>query len=53
MLGAEILNAGRASAPWQMVERRVSFAQRNGVLFGNVRKQLAKAPDSALVKCIA
>jgi hypothetical protein len=36
----------------KVIERRVAFAQRDGVLFGNVRKQLAETPDTALVKGI-
>jgi hypothetical protein len=53
MLGVEILDPGRARAPWQVIERRVAFAQRDGMLFGNMRKKLAETPDSALVKGLA
>jgi hypothetical protein len=53
MLGVEILNSQRARAPWQVIERRVAFAQRDGMLFGNVRKKFAETPDSALVKRFA
>ena len=53
VLRAKILNPGHARATRQVVERSVSFAQRDGMLRGNVRKQFAEAPDSALVKGIA
>ena len=53
VLGAEILDADRARASWQVIERRVAFAQRDGVFFGNVRKKFAEAPDSALVERVA
>src|ERR1019366_6074592 len=53
VLGAEILNSGRACAPWQAVQRRVSFAERDGMFRGNVRKKFAETPDAALVERIA
>ena len=53
VLGAKILDPSRARAPWQAVEWRVSFAQGDGVLFRNVGKEFAEAPDSALVERIA
>ena len=53
MLGVEILDASRARAPWQMVERRIAFAERDGMLFGNVRKKFAETPHSALVESFA
>jgi hypothetical protein len=53
VLGVEILDAGHPRAPWQVVERRVSFAQRYGMLFWNVGKKFAEAPDSALVQSVA
>ena len=53
MLGAEILNSSRALAPWQVVERRVSFDERDGMLRGNVRKKFTEAPDAALIERIA
>ena len=53
VLGVQILDAGRAGAARQVIQRRVSFAQRNGVFLGDVRKQFAEAPDSALVERLA
>ena len=50
VLGVEILDTSRAGASRQMVERRVAFTQRDDMLFGNVRKKFAKAPDSALIE---
>src|SRR6266404_7048746 len=54
MLGVKILDTNRARASWQAVQRRVSFAQRDGMFFGigNVRKKFAEAPDAALVERI-
>ena len=52
MLGVEILDSGCARATLQTIERRVAFAQRDGVLFRNVRKQFAETPDTALVQGI-
>lgn len=53
MLRAQILNASDARASGQIVKRCIPFPQRDGVLFGDVRQQLAESPDAALVKEIA
>jgi hypothetical protein len=53
MLGVEVLDVGRAGAPRQLIERGVAFAEGDGMFFGNVRKQFAEAPYSALVEGIA
>src|ERR1019366_139624 len=53
VLGAEILNSSRARAPGQVVERRVPFAERDGMFRGNVWKKFAEAPDAALVERFA
>jgi len=55
MLGVKILDIGGAGAARQAVERRVAFAQGDGVLLeiGNVGKKFAEAPDSALVERMA
>ena len=53
MLGVEILDTGRAGTSWHVIERRVSFAQRDGMFFSNVRKKFAEAPDAALVERFA
>ena len=53
MLGVKIVDSGVTGTTWQVVERRVAFPQSNGVFFRNMRKEFAKAPDSALVEIVA
>ena len=57
MFGIKILDTDRARAPWQVVQRRVAFAERDDMFFvfgiGNVREKLAEAPDAALVERVA
>ena len=53
MLGVEILHTRGARTSRQTVERRVPFAQCDGVFFRDVGEKFAEAPDSALVKGFA
>ena len=53
MLGLKMIDTGSMGATRQAVKRRVAFAQGNDVLFRNLRKKLAEAPDAALVEGMA
>ena len=55
MLGAETLNSGDSRATGQAIERRIAFAQGDGMFFeiGNVREDFAETPDAALVEGFA
>src|ERR1700690_156413 len=53
MLGVETFDSRRLRATGQAIKWRIAFTQRDGVLFGDVRKELAEAPDAALVEPVA
>src|ERR1700690_3155066 len=53
MLGVETFDSRRLRATGQAIKWRIAFTQRDGVLLGGVRKELAEAPDAALVESVA
>ena len=52
MFGIEVLNSCRAPAAQQSIKRRVALAHRDGMFFANMRQQLPKPPNPALVKAM-